>query len=226
MKILIICLTLFFAAGCANSPKKSSPDECFCKKLFDVLKKLEVYDMEGHLCNYPCDCNRDAECHVDDWEDVRTIVFDAVGCTPPCETLENGWHSCSTLEQIWPEIGSAKVRQIIFGGFDINDLFVHTKPKGEWFDCFTVPNEAIPGAIKLLGKAHEDAIKRGLQWDSGIDISLTKMLKIVTDKGTYLIPADWNNKTIYGNNFTSLELRAYLKKKYGGFLEPGEKPAK
>lgn len=209
MKILIICLTLFVAAGCANSPKIAK-DECSCKKLYEALKRLEELDMEGHLCTYNCDCNEDAVCHVDDWEYVRATIFQAVGCTPPCETLDNGWHSCPTLEQIWPEISSAKVQQIIFGGFDINDLFVHTKPKGEWFDCFNVPNEAITGTMKLLGKAHEDAIKRGLHWDVGIDISLTKMLKIVTDKGTYLIPADWNNKTIYGNNFTSPELRAYL----------------
>ena len=204
--LLTISIILVAVVGCSNIQKNLSINESHCQKFGEFLKYLREEDAQGRLCVSE---NEEATCHVDDWEELEIALFAASGCTPPCEILSNGWQDCLTLGQIWPEMSSGNVRQIYFCHS------VEARPdEKKWYDDFEVPKKAIPGMVKLLGKALDEAEKRGIKWGSGIDSVwyTEKRMKIDTNKNTYLIPVSWNNKAIYGNDWTSPDLREYLRK--------------
>ena len=115
------------------------------------------------------------------------------------------WQEHKNLGKIWSKVESENVQKIIFCETDVPEI-------DEWFVRFEVPQEAIAKSIQLMGKALEETKAKRDVWD-------IKRIKIVTDKGKYIVPVGWTGQKIYGNDWLSKELRDYLRE--NGFGDPG-----
>lgn len=130
------------------------------------------------------------------------LLLATVGCLSKRDV--SAWQEHKTLAKIWSRIESENVQKIIFCETDVPEI-------DDWFVRFEVPPEAINESIQLIGKALDETEIRRNIWE-------IKRMKIVTDKSKYIVPANWTSQKIYGNDWTSFELRSYLRKH--GFADP------
>jgi hypothetical protein len=132
------------------------------------------------------------------WQKWSGIVYDTTG-----------WTKLHSPRKMWPTLKKENIRKIIFcygvEGYEKAD---------DWPVMFEVPQSCLGDTIELLDKAlHEQKniykIPNAWQGFSG--------MKIITDKGKYLIPAGRSrskrphNDTIYGADWASSELKEYLR---------------
>jgi hypothetical protein len=140
----------------------------------------------------------------DTWEEPGHISYDT-----------SGWTKLHSPRKIWPALKKENIQKIIFccaAG--------HTKAD-EWPVVFEVPRNCLKGTIELLDKAirEQKKIYRMLDACGGFC-----GMKIITDKGKYLVPAEWlksghsTNEMIIGSDWASSELREYLGK--CGWVDP------
>ncbi len=120
----------------------------------------------------------------------------------------DAWIECNSLGTIWDDLENQDIQRIAFCETDIEDI-------EKWYVRFEVPEECIEKTKELIGKALQDAKKRGFRRESIWDIY---RMKIITDKHKYVVPVRWDSKKIYGIDWTSYELRDYLRKY--GFADP------
>ena len=120
-----------------------------------------------------------------------------------------GWTKLHSPRKTWSKLKKENIRRIIFceaGGYLKAD---------EWVVAFEVPLECLKGTIGLLDKAMREQKKIYSIPDAWEGFS---GMKIITDKGKYLIPAGWSHSkwprddAIYGADWASSELREYLRK--------------
>ncbi|MGB8225473.1 MAG: hypothetical protein WCE45_01205, partial [Sedimentisphaerales bacterium] len=127
-----------------------------------------------------------------------------------------GWTKLHSPRKIWPALKKENIQKIIFccaAGYTKAD---------EWPVIFEVPKDCLKGTIRLLDKAmfEQKKIYR-IPPDTWGEFS---GMKIVTDKGKYLVLAGWSdskysrNKAIIGSDWASSELREYLKN--CGWVDP------
>jgi len=167
LTISMVLMLISVITGCASSQKNSFLDEnvnsknC-CEKLGEFLKGEREEGARAVV--YGTDKNS----YETDWWEFEVFLYRALRCIPPCEILPNGWQVCLTLEQIWPEIKSANVQQIVFCHTDKDETKLATSwyesVRGKWQDDFEVPKKAIPEMIRLLGKALKEEKKEELDW--------------------------------------------------------------
>jgi hypothetical protein len=121
----------------------------------------------------------------------------------------NDWTKLHSLRKNWSAMKKENIRRIIFceGG---------EEPKiDEWIVVFEVPQNCLKGAIRLLDKAMQEEKKIYRMPEAWMGFS---GMKIITDKGKYLVPAEWprskysRNKMIKGSDWASSELLEYLRK--------------
>ena len=118
---------------------------------------------------------------------------------------QNNWREYSTLVGLWPHLQKEKIERISFCDEDL----------GVDIDSWAsrdVPKENLDECIRLIDNAMRNA-DHNFQWGP----YWQGRMKIITDKGKYLVPAETDicNTTspkVYGNGWTSCELGEYLKK--------------
>jgi hypothetical protein len=118
---------------------------------------------------------------------------------------QSNWKEYSNLLGLWPHVQKEKIERISFCdeplGVDIDSRASRDVPKEKLDEC-----------IRLIDKAVRDAdrqFKWGPYWEG--------RMKIITDKGKYLVPAETEisntaSPKVYGNGWSSNELGEFLKK--------------
>lgn len=115
---------------------------------------------------------------------------------------QNNWREYSTLVGLWPHLQKEKIERISFCDEDL----------GVDIDSWAsrdVPKENLDECIRLIDNAMRNA-DHNFQWGP----YWQGRMKIITDKGKYLVPAevDITSPKVYGNGWTSCELGEFLKK--------------
>ncbi len=108
------------------------------------------------------------------------------------------WTECSRLKEAWKYLDNEKVQKILFCDSDYGDANLSPDNWGGWE---IVDQEKINQTLELLRKA-EKGNNESIIW-------MGKM-KIITDKHKFIIPIHWNDKGIYGYEWTSAKLREKL----------------
>jgi hypothetical protein len=131
----------------------------------------------------------------------------------------SGWTKLHSPRKIWPALKKENIQKIIFccaAGYTKAD---------EWPVVFEIPRDCLKETIRLLDKAMLEQKKIYRMIGAWMDFS---GMKIITDKGKYLVPAVWSdskysrNKAIIGSDWASSELREYLSK--CGWVDPNNQP--
>jgi hypothetical protein len=121
---------------------------------------------------------------------------------------QNNWEEHASFVGVWPRLQKEKIINIGFCdevlNVDIDSWHSQYVPKGKLDEC-----------IRLIDKAMRDADRKHFKWGP----VWQGRMKIITDKGKYLVPAETeicntNSPSVFGNEWTSSELGEYLKK-YG-----------
>lgn len=200
--LILVSIAIATISGCTSSQQYSSKEQDYCQKLEEFLEFCREQKAK-EVIYYG-----DGRANATEWEEFEKVLCAALGCTPPCESLPDGWQACLTLRQIWPAIEKENIRRITFCSVtDVNNI-------NDWYIRYEVPEKAFSKSVRLLGKALKESEKRGIGWDLGTDVWGINRMKIVTDKGKYIIPVDWTGWKIYGNDWISEELRIFLRE-YG-----------
>lgn len=133
-----------------------------------------------------------------------SIMFVAIaGCADTQKDLPK-WKGYKTLGEIWSKVKSENAQKFIFCETDVPEI-------ENWYVRFEVPEKAMDKSIQLMDKALKETKVRRDIWE-------IKRMKIVTDKGKYIVPVNWTSQKIYGNDWMSYELRNHLRKY--GFADP------
>ena len=121
-------------------------------------------------------------------------------------TPQSNWEEHASLVGLWPRLQKEKIERISFcHGVQRVDI--------DLWSCQDIPRENLDESIRLIDKAIKNADPEHFKWG----IAWQGRMKIITDKGKYLVPAETeiSNTTspkVYGNEWTSCELGEYLKK--------------
>jgi hypothetical protein len=204
--LILVSIAIATIPGCASSQPNFHKEQTHCQKLDKFLEFCREQKAKEVISYY-----EDGRTYATEWEEFEKVLCAFLGCTPPCESFPNGWKACLALRQIWPAVEKENIQRIVFcSGTDVDDI--------ENWRGFEVPEKALKKSVRLLGKALKESEKRGISWDPGADIWGTGRMKIITDKGKYIIPVNWTNEKIYGNDWRSNELRSFLREE--GFKDP------
>ena len=126
---------------------------------------------------------------------VLLVGFIIVGCDMQ-QHKESQWKQYKSLKQILPFLEKEKVEKIIFCETD-------TKNIENWFVKYEVPKSAIDEAVKLMKNSFLEKERTSI-WE-------IYRMKIITNKHKFIIPVRWDDKKIYGIDWTSPELRDFLR---------------
>jgi hypothetical protein len=119
-----------------------------------------------------------------------------------------GWTKLHSPRKIWSTLKTENICRIIFCyamGYNKAD---------EWVVSFEVPQECLQDTIEFLDEAMREQKKIYSIPDAWEGFS---GMKIITDRGKYLIPAGWSHSkwprddAIYGADWASRRLREYLR---------------
>jgi hypothetical protein len=242
MKIVIFTFVFLVGLICVGCVKSSSRSEWTkYKSLKELWPRLKKEKLEGIIL-----CDGDLETDVESWlvfgevpkenlEGIKELFSDELedrfdmkaqkysiySCQDGMLKIvtnkgkyavpavdrgpQNNWREYVTLVGLWPHLQKEKIISI---GFCDEVLYLDIDIWHSWY----VPKGNLDECIRLIDKAMRDA-DRHFQWGPYWE----GRMKIVTDKGKYLVPAEIaiSNTTsprVFGNGWTSCELGEFLKK--------------
>jgi len=154
---------------------------------------------------------------------LRIITNKGKYVTPVQEHIpQNNWREHVSLVAIWPRLQKEKIERISF----CNEIL---RVDIDSWACRNVPKVNLDECIRLIGNAMRSADPNHFQWGP----VWQGRIKIITDKGKYLVPAETDickttSPRVFGNEWSSAELGECLKK--CGFCnsnsnQPSQKPS-
>jgi hypothetical protein len=163
----------------------------------EVLIEFLAGEAEGDIAPVPDEYRFRRTC-----QEVFTFVTDKGKYIVPFDehVPENNWQERVTLVSLWPRLQKESIECIGFCTEERTNI--------DSWDCWNVPKEHLAECIKIIRNAMQNADPNSFD---PMRVNEGRM-KIVTNKGKYLVRAEASASKVYGNEWSSSELGQFLMK--------------